>query len=360
VLAAPRRTSRALGVLLFASILLSAGASQADPSLEEKAAARALATQGSDALKSGRFPEALDLVTRAEAIVHAPTHLLMIARAQTGMGKLVAAHETYLKIVREELAPTASAAFRNAQATAREELAAVEPRIASLRIDVEGAVQKRATVKLDDVTVPAALLGVHRPVDPGHHVVAVSSATGTAAQTPVDLREGEKRDIKLAVPDGPPPPGGAGNGVVGPTPDTGGPGSDQGASPGFLSPLRGAGIALLAVGVAGAAVGGAFLAKSLSAASNANNLQQMLCNPPSYTTCPSSKGTMTQFSQLTGYDSDAATGKAIAAVGLPVGGAALVAGVVLLVVGKPSPAASPRAFVAPWFGGTSGGLQGAF
>src|SRR6185436_9178917 len=95
---------------LATHLLLPLGSAQAQTD-EDKAAARALATQAAQAFSAGKHAEAIDLVTRAEAIVHAPTHLLLMARAQVGLGKLVAAKETYLKILREELAANASPAF---------------------------------------------------------------------------------------------------------------------------------------------------------------------------------------------------------------------------------------------------------
>src|SRR5690349_19476001 len=111
-----RRASRyGAGILLALGLSLSAGTSHAQ-SDEEKAAARALATQGAEALNNKKYAESLDLVTRAESIFHAPVHVLMIARAQAGLGKLVAAQESYLKVIREELAANAPAAFKRTQA----------------------------------------------------------------------------------------------------------------------------------------------------------------------------------------------------------------------------------------------------
>jgi hypothetical protein len=360
------RSRAVLGLLLTASLLLEAGTSFAQ-SAEEKAAARSLATQGSDALKGSRYSEALDLVSRAEAIVHAPTHLLMIARAQTGLGKLVAAQETYLKLLREELAPTAPAAFRNAQATAREDLAAIEPRIASLRIIVDGAEQKKATVKLDEAVVPPALLGVFRPVDPGPHVVTVFPPGQNPVKGTVDLQPAEKKDVRLVIPEGPPPSGvpvnpadnpDAGRAATSPADGSQSP-RDTGGG-GFMTPLRGAGIGLGLVGVGGVVVGAIFLAKGFSAASQSSSLAQMICTPPAFTTCHG--GTMAQQAQLMSDDSNAASGKTIGAIALPVGAAALGIGAALIVVGKPKPAAAPapRASIAPWFAGTSGGLRGEF
>src|SRR5579883_2443273 len=48
---------------------------------------------------------------RAEALVHAPTHLLYIARTEAKLGQLVEASETYARIQHEALAPDAPKAF---------------------------------------------------------------------------------------------------------------------------------------------------------------------------------------------------------------------------------------------------------
>ena len=60
---------------------------------------------GAAAFKDQRWAEAVDLFKRAESMVHAPTHLLYLARAQDKLGHLVEAHEAYLKIVKEPLPP---------------------------------------------------------------------------------------------------------------------------------------------------------------------------------------------------------------------------------------------------------------
>jgi hypothetical protein len=364
-----RRGARraALGLLLCGSILLPAATSFAQASDEDKAAARALATQGSDALKGNRYAEALDLVTRAEAIVHAPTHLLMIARSHAGLGKLVAAQETYLKLLREELSANAPPAFKNAQISAREELAAIEPRIGALRILVDGnaLAAKKATVKLDDVAVPPALLGVFRPIDPGAHVVTILVPGLNPTRQSIDLGPAQKLDIRPVIPDGPAPAGVPVN--VADNPDAGhpqGPGSPQppdGRGGGFFSPLRGVGIGLGVVGVAGIAVGALFVAKGFASQSQANtDAMNAFCLPPSYTNCPIA--TPTQATQIHSEDVNAANQKTIGVILLPIGVAALGAGAALLVVGKPKPAgpSGAGATVTPWFAGTSGGLRGSF
>jgi hypothetical protein len=352
----PRFHARARGLLGRAALSLALALPIAVPSSayaatpEEKAAARSLATQGAEALNGSKFAQALDLVTRAEAIIHAPTHLLMIARAQVGLGKLVAAQETYLKLIRENLAASAPAAFKNAQATAKDELAAIEPKIAALRIVVDGLGTRKATVKMDDQPVPPALLGVHRPVDPGKHDVAVYPVGGSPVQASIVLGNGEKKDIRLVVPEGPPPSGVPTNPTDNPDarPGTPTPGASGG---GFMTPMRGAGIGVGAVGLGGVVVGAVFMAKAGGHASDADALFEK-CNPG----CSKA-----QQGAITDLDKKAASSRTIGIIGLAAGGVAIAGSVVLIVLGKPRPAAAPtKAGVEPWFGGASAGLRGRF
>ena len=129
-----RRPGRAaLAFALGASLILAGGAASAQTD-QDKAAARSLATQGADALSKHQYAQALDLVSRAQALYSAPTHLLMIAQAQVALGHYVAAQETYLKLIRMDLPANAPAAFKSAQSTGNAELPAVESKIAQLRI----------------------------------------------------------------------------------------------------------------------------------------------------------------------------------------------------------------------------------
>ncbi len=188
----------AVAAFVFAAGFSSVAIAQSDA---DKAAARQLATQGAQALSANKYADALDLVTRAEAMFHAPTHLAMIARAQGGLGHYVAAREAYIKLSREELAPNAPAAFKAAVDDARAQLPVVEAKIANLRIVVHGGEGKKVTVKLDEQPVAEALIGVFAPVDPGKHDVSISTG-GPPTHAGVDLVAGEKKDITLEAPAG--------------------------------------------------------------------------------------------------------------------------------------------------------------
>ena len=74
----------------FLALALLTAAPMADAQTNsERAGARAAAGEGLKAFNEGRHAEAIDLFTRAESLVHAPPHLLYIARANEKLGWLV-------------------------------------------------------------------------------------------------------------------------------------------------------------------------------------------------------------------------------------------------------------------------------
>ena len=164
------RTPRLLAVAFLGLSLFSAvPALAADPTPEDIAQARSLGEQGQAALDAKKFADAEKLFTAANKLYPlAPTLPLGLARAQAGQGKLIAARESYNRVVREWGGNTTlSPAFKAAVDAAKTEGDALAPRIANVTITVDGA--KDAKVALDDVPVNTAALGLPRPIDPGVH-----------------------------------------------------------------------------------------------------------------------------------------------------------------------------------------------
>lgn len=337
-------------VAAWVALMLPIGGAHAQTD-EEKAAARSLAKQGAEAFAAGRHAETLDLMTRAEAIVHAPPHLLYIARSQAALGKLVAARESYLKVIREELGPTAPRAFKDAQQQAKEEVGPVEARIASLRIVLKGPGAAKVNVKLDGQPVPAVLVGVYRPIDPGKHVVTAYPIGLSPVEQTVEFADAEKKDVTLTI-----PAGGASGAGLDPTddPDARAKASADAETPSpWGSPLVIGGIAGAVVGVGGVVVGAVFAAKRGSLSDRASaKYDQAGCKPPSKATC-----TKAVQEEIGALDGDAATAGTIGVAGLVAGGVLLAGGVTMLVLGlKAKPAEKPQsAWVTPWVAPTGAG-----
>jgi hypothetical protein len=164
---------------------------------EDRSTARALAQEAEQALNAGDFARAADRYRRADALIHAPTLLLGYARAQLGLGKLVAAQEALARIVREGAPPGSPPVFAKAVAAAQAELATLAPRVPSTVINVIGP--PSPTVTLDGAPVPNAALGVKRSVDPGKHTVKVSAAGFANAEAEFTVDEGKTETVTLEL-----------------------------------------------------------------------------------------------------------------------------------------------------------------
>lgn len=181
--------------LLFASATTPLLA--AEPTPEDRSTARELALEGHSALKAGDYALAVDRFTRADGLVHAPTLLVDLGRSYIGLGRLVQAHETFQQVMREGVADDAPAPWHKALQAARDEDAALKPRLAWVTIRVEGPAA--AHVKLDTEDLPAASLGVRRAVDPGHRSIVAEAEGYLIATSSLDIAEGEARELKLVL-----------------------------------------------------------------------------------------------------------------------------------------------------------------
>jgi hypothetical protein len=313
----------------------------------DKATARALAQQGQDALERRDFAVAADRFKRAGELVHVPTLELGLARAQVGLGKLVAAHEVYNRVVRETLPAGAPPAFTRAVADATRELASLEPRIPTVTIVVEGA--PSAKVTLDGAPVPSAVLGVGRMVDPGAHTVRAEADGFKPADAAFTVAEHGNQQVTLRLERG---PGGVAVAVPPPATPAGAAPPPAGASsapPSPEPPASGASTRRL-IGFVGIGVGGAGLVLGAVAGGLAVSKHASLQSVCTGGVCP-----LGQASNLDGYHLDSN----LATAGLVAGGVLAAAGVVLVLT-APRSAATASAGVAPVIGAGSIGARGWF
>jgi hypothetical protein len=166
---------------------------------QEKAGARALAEQAIDAFNKGQFGQAVDLLQRAETLVHSPGHWLYTGRAYVKLGKLVLAQEAFLKAEREPLTDSSPDAFRAAVADASAELEVLRPRIAKVTVDLVGVERSAATVTVDGHAVPSALLGVQMPVDPGERKFQATAPGMLPANQSLIIAEGATSQVTLTL-----------------------------------------------------------------------------------------------------------------------------------------------------------------
>jgi hypothetical protein len=303
---------------------------------------------------------------------------LFIARASTKLGQYVKAREAYLKITKEQLPGNAPQAFRDAQSAASREMAAIDHKIGGLSIKVEGGAEaKDLQVKLDGTAIPAVLVGVSQPVDPGEHRVEAVATGYRALPKTIKVGDGEKTSVTVkleadpnaapppaagAVPPagGPPKPGdpppaggavqaGAGATVGGSTPP---PQADTGSGGGGGG-MKIAAFSAFGIGAIGVGLGTVFMLKASSKRSEADDICKTAVGG-----CP--KDRKPEIDQL---DADASSAQTIGIVGLALGGASIGTGVLLLVLGGGSSdakAADNKPVVQPWVGLGTVGLSGRF
>jgi hypothetical protein len=191
---------------LFATLLglcLIPASALADVSDADRATARTLGQDGHEALDHKDYATAADRFTRADAIVHAPTFQLGLAQAQVGLGKWVSALETYNRILREGVPDKAPPAFVKALEQARKEIDDLSPRIPYVTIQVKGS--SAPAVTIDGADVPAAALGVKRPVDPGKHLIRATAPGLPPGEVTLTLVEGKGETVTIDLKPPPPP-----------------------------------------------------------------------------------------------------------------------------------------------------------
>ncbi|WP_438011414.1 hypothetical protein WME89_23860 [Sorangium sp. So ce321] len=242
--------ARRLGIASLLLALTCAPAALAQVSDADRATARSLAVEGQEALDRKDFSAALDRFGRADAIIHAPTLLLGVARAQVGMGRWIAAQESYNRILREGAPERSPEPFFEAIAAAQRELDALAPRIPQVLISVRGT--DIADVTIDGEPVPRAALGVRRPVDPGEHTFRASAAGFAPVEVKLTLAERASETVALVLKPIAPPPSSASPAPPAPAPDRS-PVAPSGSS---RTVLGIAALGLGGVGLAAGAVGG--------------------------------------------------------------------------------------------------------
>lgn len=347
---ASRGFSRRLsGQALLATVLLAASAAAAplNPSTDDKAAARSAAELGNTAFKEGRFAAALDLFKRAEAVVHAPTHLLMMARSNVALGHFLAAEVEYREITRDPLAKAGPAPFLAAEQAAENELIDLEVRVPTVDVRVTPAGAQGLSITIDDKPFATALVGIARPIDPGKHTfVAIAEGFGFQKSV-VSFAERDHAKVELALqPDASAP-------AAGDDPGAAAGASDRPPAARSLKPFA---FAAIGLGVVGLGVGAAFSIMASSKRGDADAL---------YATCSPCSPNSQLAHDIEAADSAADTRRAIAAASL-IGGGVFAAGGIAYLIFAPAqrPAASrapgARLRVQPMIGVRSLGVTGAF
>jgi hypothetical protein len=326
--------------LVTAVLLASSSAHAGGPSAADKETARSMMDQGFRLRDAKDLKGALQRFTAADQIMHVPSTGYEVARAQLDLGMLVEASDTATRVINTPPARREPIQFREARKKAQALVDSLQGRIPALTVVLEGAKPgEKLDLSIDDTKVPAAVIGLPRSVDPGHHVLVVTTDT-TQGRAEIDVAEGEQKSVTITMKPsahpvvashppvesaGPPPP-------VVKIEEHHGKGGKIAA---FVSFGLG-GAALIAGGV----TGGLALVTRSDLADKCTNHQ---CSPA-------------QAGEL----SDGNTFAWISTFAFAGGAAALVVGVIVLAVSGHKHAAPQSAYVTPWIGPTGAGISGAF
>ena len=330
--------------LLLAAVLLAGTPAVAQPVDEAtRAAARQIGKEGLEAYKQGQYEDALEKLNRAYDVVQAPTLGLWTARAMAQLGMLVEASERYVAVSRLEVSGGDTALQEEAKKVAAEEREALLPRIPQLKVVVEGAPPDQVQVQLDGKEVPASLLGMERPVNPGLRK-AMGTRGGQTVAEEVTLAEGETRSLVLRFDP-------ALAGAIEPNEqasnraqqDTNQPTEDAGAGPGNAQ--RTAGWIALGIGGTGLIVGGVTGAMVLSKKNKLDSSAECVnqaCGPAEY-------DNVDRLNSL----------RPVSTVGFVVGGVGAAAGLTLLLTSPDRPR-NGTTRISSWVGLGSAGVAGRF
>jgi hypothetical protein len=278
--------------------------------------------------------------------VHAPPHLLNIARAREKLGQLVEAREAYLKVAKEELASDVPKAFRQAQAEARAELEALEPRVPRVSVVVQGAGELPVRVMMNGTQVPDGLVGVPRPLNPGNYEFQAFAEGARSHPSSLVLRESAKETVVLTLQvtnTAAPAPAAATTAAATPATEPQDTGHKEGGGP---SGMRIASYVSLGVGVVGIGAGTVFALNASSKRSEADDI----CGSGS---CPPDRR-----DEIEDLDSQADSAQTMSIVGFVVGGVGIATGVTLFVLS--SNEKKTGASIRPWIGLNSAGVSGRF
>lgn len=349
----PALASR-LGRVLIAAVVLTsvlpAGEAGGQPksTIDE---ARELARDGSKALEAENYKVALEKVTAAEALYHAPTHLLLMGNAQAGLGKLADALATFERLTAEPIPAAAPTAFKDAQDAGRKRVKELMARVPSLLVAVEVAEAITPVIEVDGKVVNFSG-GLAVRLDPGEHVITVTAEGFEPATTKLTLPEkGGVVRLPIALLK----KGAAGGSATG---APAGSGSASASASGSAAP-SGAGVpasapsrvpAYVAFGVAGASIVVGAVTGGLSLSMTGELKGVCLEN-----LCPASERGKLDSANVLATTSTAT---------FVIGGLAAVAGVVLLKVNlgssSPKPSTGSAATLEPWISVGGAGVRGKF
>lgn len=175
------------------ALTASAGVAHAQDE-HDTATARSLFEQGVALADKGDWTGAADRFERSDKLRHSPVVAYNLANAWVELGRLVEAAELLRQLEKDQ------SAKEGVKKDARALLAQLEPRIATLVVEIESRTPPN-DVRVNDRPFPEEAIGVPTPIDPGSVVVTVTDAKGTVLWTKrAEVTPGGQERITITLP----------------------------------------------------------------------------------------------------------------------------------------------------------------
>jgi hypothetical protein len=180
---------------LFALVLMTPAQAAAQKGPDNAQQARAKAQEGLKLYNAERFQEAYATFREADALFHAPSLTLYVARCQRKLGKMLEARATYEQILAEDLPKDAAPAFVAAHVDAGKELAVLKQHMPSLRVVVTGVPREEAQATLNG----APMAEEQKDLDPGSYTIEVKARDAAPFTRVVALAEDGHETVNAAL-----------------------------------------------------------------------------------------------------------------------------------------------------------------
>jgi hypothetical protein len=187
-------------------LLCVATASLAAAQTSDKAVAEALFREGRKLMDEGKTAEACVRFENSQKLDPSTGTLLNLALCHEALGKTASAWAE----LNEALTQAERDKHDKRIAFAKKRIAALEPRLARLRVKFATPVDESVEVRIDGVVLSAGALSSPVPIDPGSHELEVTAMGKVPWTNAFEIEEGTTVDLLVPelspVPAPPPPP----------------------------------------------------------------------------------------------------------------------------------------------------------
>jgi hypothetical protein len=185
--------------IAVAALLVGTPALAQDPVRHDPIAAEALFERGKQLMDQGRTAEACAAFDESDRLDPAGGTLLRLALCHEASGKLASAWLEFLEVVRMSKEGTGEPAkLQERVRLAREHLSAIEPRVPKLAIVVQPQARVAGLhVSANGLPRNESTWGVPLPVDPGDVVIVASAPGRIDYRVTVQVAEGQQQNVEL-------------------------------------------------------------------------------------------------------------------------------------------------------------------